>query len=547
MGIPYFNKFINEHTSPPLFTPITLTKNDYVIIDGNYLCHHIFMNCNQCSLFAYDKYYEQILKILKIFKDKCQSIYFIFDGVYNKKYDTNYVYSFDDSVQQQRQIPLLFHLTMINILEKLKIPYKSAVEEADPLCAHMANELKAYVIGFDSDYYFYNINKGYIPLKYFDLNTLSGKLYCHTTLLNVYQGLTIKCLALFPIIMNSVGYKTNDQKVLKSYLTTNCQSENRKENKEEKDESRTCDNANRIQILTNITYLLQWLTNVQNQKNLDVKTIISKLINDKHSLLFQLFDTKKKQEQLIKSANMFSNPSDVNNLKEEYTNLIPDYLMESFFNGYLDSSISTLCIFGRYTSHYNQNLQHQNILLPICSKLFGKSSQESSNHHVQFIYKHTNSVNTIEVPPIYKIGYEEHNMRDVYRCLTYIFENSQTTEDELFNDNRIHQAHHLWLLIMRYWYCTETETKINKQNYLCSFILSYLTLNFLDRYDDKSVIKDVLPTKPFLQYSLESFDKLSKSRWQKIHSKILRIYWIKDDEWIKQIYYVEQIYKNILL
>ncbi|CAF0792546.1 unnamed protein product [Didymodactylos carnosus] len=557
MGIPYFNKFIFKHYSTSLFTPITLKTTDNVIIDGNSLCYDILSKVRKCSPFAYNKYYKQIFKYLKTFKDKCQNVGVVFDGVYRKEFNTNQAYSDNDT----QQMPLLLQHTMINVLEKLEIRYRSAAKEADPLCVHLANKLNAYVIGFDSDYYCYHIGKGYIPLKYLDFTTLSGQLYCYKTLLNVYKGLTMRCLALLPVIMCSVGYDIDNQQALGLYLKDNVHIE--KKTKKKYNEWLTGINdgdLKEIEILTNIWYLLHWLKTIPNQSDCDSTTIINKFIINNPSL-FNLFwhkqtiDNTIKQNKIVNLANMFLNPSDIKNYGTKYENQIPSYIMKLFLHGRLDSSVIQLLMYRHFTCQYNQNKEHQHILLPLFSMLLNYLHQRPRIDCVQFIY--TDVINNV------KMNYEMENCGEdlfekrkkkssekllyVYRCLISPDDNREDIKNKLLNNNFIHDDHRLWLLLMRYWYKTKTETKISNHIYLFGFILSYLTLNFLDTFDNDDVKEDLMIKEPLLQYSINSFRKLSESKWRQIQCKIPDIDWIKNEEFNNQIYYVEQIYKNILL
>ena len=101
--------------------------------------------------------------------------------------------------------PLLLRQTFINVLNEMNIPYVSAIGEGDDECVSLANHLDCYLISRDSDYYVYNLKKGYIPFDYVDVNPmkdeagdfyLSAQLFQNENLFLKFPGLTHSTLAL---------------------------------------------------------------------------------------------------------------------------------------------------------------------------------------------------------------------------------------------------------------------------------------------------------------------------------------------------------------
>jgi 5'-3' exonuclease len=86
----------------------------------------------------------------------------------------------------------------------MNIPYISALGEGDDECVSLANHLNCYLISRDSDYYCYNIKKGYIPFDYVDINPieknsyyyLSAQLFTIDSLLERFIGLNHSTLSL---------------------------------------------------------------------------------------------------------------------------------------------------------------------------------------------------------------------------------------------------------------------------------------------------------------------------------------------------------------
>lgn len=100
--------------------------------------------------------------------------------------------------------PLLLRQVFLNVLDQMNIPYISALGEGDDECVSLANHLDCYLISRDSDYYCYNLIKGYIPFDYVDINPidkdsyvyLSAQLFTMDSLLERFPGLQHSTLSL---------------------------------------------------------------------------------------------------------------------------------------------------------------------------------------------------------------------------------------------------------------------------------------------------------------------------------------------------------------
>lgn len=87
----------------------------------------------------------------------------------------------------------------------MQIPYVQALGEGDEECVSLANHLDCYLIATDSDYYCYNLYRGYISFDYLKLEPkrsknnykyLSAWSYNVKSLLNHFDGLDTSTLAL---------------------------------------------------------------------------------------------------------------------------------------------------------------------------------------------------------------------------------------------------------------------------------------------------------------------------------------------------------------
>ncbi len=82
-------------------------------------------------------------------------------------------------VPRNSGLPSLMYEEFLSILHYLQIPVYVAEGEADPMIVNMAREYDAYIIADDSDYHLYKFDRGYVPLSYFSLDKLEGRLLSH--------------------------------------------------------------------------------------------------------------------------------------------------------------------------------------------------------------------------------------------------------------------------------------------------------------------------------------------------------------------------------
>lgn len=86
----------------------------------------------------------------------------------------------------------------------MNVPYVSALGEGDEECVSLANHLDCYLIARDSDYYCFDLVKGYLQFDYIDINPiekdsyhyLSAQLFRINALLEKFPGLNSSTLSL---------------------------------------------------------------------------------------------------------------------------------------------------------------------------------------------------------------------------------------------------------------------------------------------------------------------------------------------------------------
>lgn len=229
MGIRGLQTFIEQKLS--LLHEIEL-HNCNVLFDGNSIYHQMYSECHLTCLFGgeYEKFYrycqqlfqsfqqcqiKYVRDILSLFIHSCllfSSIVVVFDGarIDDRKLSTTLERSkkrvdFSTKVSVNLDLsPLLLRQIFLDVLDRMNIPYVSAVGEGDDECVSLANHLDCYLISRDSDYYCYNLIKGYIPFDYVDVNPiekdsfsyLSAQLFTIDSLLERFPGLTHPTLSL---------------------------------------------------------------------------------------------------------------------------------------------------------------------------------------------------------------------------------------------------------------------------------------------------------------------------------------------------------------
>lgn len=98
--------------------------------------------------------------------------------------------------------PLLLRQVFLSVLDTFQIPYVSALGEGDGECVSLANRLDSFLVAQDSDYFCYDLARGYIPFDSVTMTSnaegsrLTARLYHTNSLLNAFPGLQLSTLIL---------------------------------------------------------------------------------------------------------------------------------------------------------------------------------------------------------------------------------------------------------------------------------------------------------------------------------------------------------------
>jgi hypothetical protein len=196
MGIPYLSTFLYDYAAVPESGTRVDLKGKRAIGDGKSAMYFTYAKVvendkkriKQAQLtktpFGYDGYREMIRELFLPMQEKCESVIFVFDGVYRrhprKREDPDRTSSirFASLNGGKNGLPALFEHLLKNELREMGISVVVAHGEADPMVAELAESQQAFVVAGDSDYHLYKLTQGYVPLRYLNTKQLKGPLYC---------------------------------------------------------------------------------------------------------------------------------------------------------------------------------------------------------------------------------------------------------------------------------------------------------------------------------------------------------------------------------
>lgn len=100
-------------------------------------------------------------------------------------------------------VSILAHYVFNGVLKELGIPFYVVDGEADPVIVAFANHYHCPVVGSDSDYFMYNIECGYIPLKrlYWKTQPVEAEMYKLTDFIRTFGINNIRLSKVIPSVM----------------------------------------------------------------------------------------------------------------------------------------------------------------------------------------------------------------------------------------------------------------------------------------------------------------------------------------------------------
>ena len=225
MGVLGLTTFVDDH--PALLTDHRL-HNTRVLIDGNnlyYFLYYRYFDINICYGGDYNCYADSVRYYFRALKACNISPYVIFDGGYDveeRKLKTTIKrqHSRLKNVtalargQKGQVFPLLANEVFRQVLNEMDVAHMTCDFEADDQLAALARSWQCPVMSNDSDFFIYDLPKGFIIFDYLDLQIrkcppgedpsfpegysyLNVQLYHIESLLKSYKGLRRELLPIF--------------------------------------------------------------------------------------------------------------------------------------------------------------------------------------------------------------------------------------------------------------------------------------------------------------------------------------------------------------
>ncbi|CAC5375650.1 unnamed protein product [Mytilus coruscus] len=185
--------------------------------------------CSRINNNYYNDYADKIKAFFSALRSNQISPYVVMDGGYEidrRKHETHVrrareriSKSKETTSSEARFAPMLSRLTFLAVIVNMKIPFVVCDFEADHDIATLANAFQCPVLSNDSDFFVYDLIKGYIPLDSFFVSESSciGKVYYAKYMQNVFPGLKIPRL---PILAVTLGNDYIKRKNLYKFYST---------------------------------------------------------------------------------------------------------------------------------------------------------------------------------------------------------------------------------------------------------------------------------------------------------------------------------------
>ncbi|XP_052093000.1 protein asteroid homolog 1-like [Mytilus californianus] len=215
MGVQGLTTIVNKNEKI-LFKDKEISKTK-LVIDGNSLIYYLYENryINLKHGGDYNDYADRIKTFFSALRSNQICSYVVMDGGYEidrRKHETHVrrareriSKSRETSSSEARFAPMLCRITFLAVIEKMKIPFVVCDFEADHDIATLANAFQCPVLSNDSDFFVYDLIKGYIPLDTLSVSESSciGKVYYAKYMQKVFPGLQIPRLPILAVTLGS--------------------------------------------------------------------------------------------------------------------------------------------------------------------------------------------------------------------------------------------------------------------------------------------------------------------------------------------------------
>ncbi|CAF0817074.1 unnamed protein product [Rotaria sp. Silwood1] len=535
MGIRGLQTFIEQKLS--LLHEIEL-HNCNVLFDGNSIYHQMYKECHLTCLFGgeYDKFYRYCKQLFESFRICQINVIVVFDGARldDRKLSTTLERSqrrVDYSTQTSVNIdlsPLLLRQTFINVLDEMNISYISALGEGDDECVSLANHLDCYLIARDSDYYCYNLFKGYIPFDYVDINPieknsyyyLSAQLFTIDSLLKKFVGLNHSTLSLAFCLCGNDYINGNTVDPIFNHISTTV---------EKLDKNKISKN-NR----TKHWYALQWMRQYddidialkkllepiaktsRNKIEMQLRLALQSYLNPSDTLIYRFGSSKNvnlhKNAHFVQLAREYLDKLDINDeqirihiendlseIKSKNNRPIPTFLLDSLTDLHLSITFIEILIHRSFVCSAHVELEQEPsiyvnaipIVLPCLAILLKWDNEDENNRNIILYHR--------VLKQLKRCKYDLTDYDDIID-LNHLNSLSLIERQDFFSKclkmssiqreqyNHIHTDYHFWLMCIQYWYNIRHLTPV----YLYAIIISLIkSIHLIDT--DTFQLEDIEP------------------------------------------------------
>ncbi|CAF4684792.1 unnamed protein product [Rotaria sp. Silwood1] len=417
--------------------------------------------------FGYDGLWEKLRNSLKQFKEKCANVVVVFDGVSkpnkHRRVDPERASSVkfnDDGCG----LPSLLRDEFLLVLYNLQIQVHVSSGEADPMIVKMARKHDAYIVARDSDYYLYEVKKGYVPLSYLTFPTLDGRYY---HMRDVFQGMTQKSVALWA---TTIAFDFIDLEAIQNQCSMINAFDKKQFNRWLKNTDSDDEKQRRLSCQFSLLRYIQQVDEMEAYEKLITLVSQNQLEFDDamQSYIDLAFETS---------------------LMTQHGNEIPEFLIKLYSNGKLDRAVIDILVTRQILHNWQgTNLIHFNLLLPMCHILFkwDYSKAKATNHSSTVIFNEQ-TFNPLELipsddlPSFDEFLYFDESKRKgfVLGCVDFALKSLGSLK---WDD--VHRDYKLWLCLLKLWLHTKETQSVVVVATCLAMIISFLKHALLDTYDE---------------------------------------------------------------
>ena len=139
-----------------------------LVVDGGQFCHSLYDTLNRTLAGSqYPEFSQEIRKHIRKFKQCDIQPHFVFEGSdKTQKFTSEYrKKKVADKWKRGSRLPELAYAVLRCVLKEMEVPMYVADGEGDKACAQIAKHLNGPVLSADSDFYLFDIPRGYINLN----------------------------------------------------------------------------------------------------------------------------------------------------------------------------------------------------------------------------------------------------------------------------------------------------------------------------------------------------------------------------------------------